>query len=567
MATGGNRALQDQVNTLSAHIKSLINADLKEICRGENLAVSGVKAGLQSRIIQRLEELASTGDSPGIARLRYRVQNHGRAPPDSQPPTYPTSAVPGLNMQGQNGFGRPPGQTQAPLCTHTDTDADSLVARILFKQSPFYEIQDTLAAPIYLEVTPNHRTNANGQITLNDATCAQLRADTNMRVMIYCASEGPLDQFSRTEISFPAQFEVKIGADEVKANFKGLKNKAGSTRPADITDQIRKVPGYRNNVQITYALTQKASPTERFTIIIHLVKKRSVEELTKKIQDKGVIAKETTIREMQKKANDPDIVLGSTVMSLKDPVSTLRIAIPCRSAVCNHNQCFDVSSFLQLQEQAPTWTCPHCNKVVGFDSLAVDQYAKEILQSVSGSTDQVTIEPDGTWSQGANTENQTPRNGTVANDEDDSDDLVEISDYRLNNLKVEAAGSPLSLARTPPMSSREASTALSAPRSSHKRTSDVIDLTLSDDDEPRPAKKVAYHTPSSLPDPSRNGYRAPSYRPQGSTQPPLPRPPNGAPPFRLAHSPPQPYTYPPRPSAPSTSYPNAGSYNDYSSSP
>ncbi|KAF2811455.1 zf-MIZ-domain-containing protein [Mytilinidion resinicola] len=478
MATGGSRALQDQVISLSARIKSLINADLKEICRGENLAVSGVKAGLQARIIQRLEELASTGDSAGIERLRYRVQNHGHAPPDTQPPTYQTSAAAGLNMQGQNGFGRPPGQVQP--------HRPSFQTRILFKQSPFYEIQDTLSSPIYLEVTPAHRTNANGHITLNEATCALLRADTNMRVMIYSASEGPLDAFSRTDISFPTQMEVKIGADEVKANFKGLKNKPGSTRPADITDQIRKVPGYRNNIQIAYALTQK-----RFTIIIHLVKKRSVEELTQRIQDKGVIAKETTLREMQKKANDPDLVLGSTVMSLKDPVSTLRIAIPCRSAICNHNQCFDVSSFLQLQEQAPTWTCPQCNKVVTFESLAVDQYFQEILQSVPRSTDQVTIEPDGSWSQGSNTENQTPRNGTVAKYEDDSDDLIEISDYRVNNLKTEAASTPLSLARTPPMSSREASTALSAPRSSHKRTSDVIDLTLSDDDEPRPAKKTS----------------------------------------------------------------------------
>jgi len=38
---------------VEAKIKALINSDLKEICRGENLAVSGVKAALQSRIIDR----------------------------------------------------------------------------------------------------------------------------------------------------------------------------------------------------------------------------------------------------------------------------------------------------------------------------------------------------------------------------------------------------------------------------------------------------------------------------------------------------------------------------------
>jgi E3 SUMO-protein ligase PIAS1 len=62
------------------------------------------------------------------------------------------------------------------------------------------------------------------------------------------------------DIIFPSQFEVRINGDEVKANYKGLKNKPGSTRPADITDLVRKSPAnYRNNLVITYALTQKAS--------------------------------------------------------------------------------------------------------------------------------------------------------------------------------------------------------------------------------------------------------------------------------------------------------------------
>lgn len=73
------------------------------------------------------------------------------------------------------------------------------------------------------------------------------------------------------------------------------------------------------------------------------------------------------------KANDPDLVATSTVMSLKDPLSRARMTLPCRSTVCTHNQCFDAKSFLQLQEQAPTWTCPVCNKSISFEALAVDQ--------------------------------------------------------------------------------------------------------------------------------------------------------------------------------------------------
>lgn len=77
---------------------------------------------------------------------------------------------------------------------------------------------------------------------------------------------------------------------------------------------------------------------------------------------------------MKSKAQDPDIVATSTIMSLKCPLSTLRIDVPCRSLSCKHNQCFDASSYLQLQEQAPTWTCPVCNKIANFESLLIDQY-------------------------------------------------------------------------------------------------------------------------------------------------------------------------------------------------
>lgn len=126
----------------------------------------------------------------------------------------------------------------------------------------------------------------------------------------------------------------------------------------------------------------------------------------------------------------------------------------------------------------------------------------------------MTIEPDGKWSTGATQTGPATSNGThkpQAHDPDSDDDIVELSDYRINSIKAEATNTPISLARTPPMSSREPSMVGSAaPRSGtgSKRTHDVVDLTLSDDeddDEPvRPNKRVAYSTPSSNPDPVRN---------------------------------------------------------------
>ena len=199
-------------------------------------------------------------------------------------------------------------------------------------------------------------------------------------------------------------------------------------------------------------------------------------------------------------------------MSLKDPISTMRMTLPCRATVCTHNQCFDGSYFLQLQEQAPTWTCPVCSKTLTYHSLCVDQYVQDILEKTTTSIEQITIEPDGQWRPVVQGDDATGSRGSkgpvrATYDNDSDEDIIEIQDTRVDRVKNEAASITPGIAQqTPPLSSREASTAAPAPvRPGSKRGSAVIDLTLSDDDEPpRPAKRMytsqstSYNTPASL---------------------------------------------------------------------
>jgi E3 SUMO-protein ligase PIAS1 len=97
-------------------------------------------------------------------------------------------------------------------------------------------------------------------VILTDAICGRLKADSSLRVLLFGALEQPLSAYTRLDIAFPSQIEVRINNDEVKANYKGLKNKPGSTRPADITSHLRTTPAnYRHTLSVTYALTQKAS--------------------------------------------------------------------------------------------------------------------------------------------------------------------------------------------------------------------------------------------------------------------------------------------------------------------
>ena len=214
----------------------------------------------------------------------------------------------------------------------------------------------------------SNRSTLNLPVKLSEEVCQRLRNDNSVRIYLFGASDPFAGPHGRNDIAFPQQLDVRINQEEFRANFKGLKNKPGSTRPADITSFVRKQPTYSNNIAITYALTSK-----KFQVVAMLVKKHSIDHLVSLIQKRGVISKERVLRDMRAKADDADIVATAHNMSLKDPLSMSRIRLACRSTICNHNQCFDAACFLQLQEQAPTWTCPICNKVTSFEGIVIDQ--------------------------------------------------------------------------------------------------------------------------------------------------------------------------------------------------
>lgn len=353
---------------------------------------------------------------------------------------------------------------------------------------------------------PQNRHTVRTVISLTQDVSARLRGDTGLRLLLYCGTG--VNQYSVVDVAFPNQLEVKINNDDVKSNFKGLKNKPGSTKPADITDKVRKNAGYQNQLSITYALTQK-----RYSFAVYLVRHVSADALTDRIKagrhGGGIITKQRVLDEMHKANSDDDIAATSVRMSLKDPISTMRINLPVRSTVCTHNQCFDGAMFIQLNEQAPQWVCPVCSKSVSYESLCVDKYFEEILQQTPTSIEKVDIEPDGKWhviKEDAEPKNQSSRDNRAAYDNDFSDDeIVEVPHpepkKRTSNGVGLGSGSTPSLLspmpglamNTPPLSSRGPSAApsTSSAQLGSKRPA-VIDLTLSDDEEeqpPRPAKR------------------------------------------------------------------------------
>ncbi|KAJ5476008.1 transcriptional regulator family: Zinc fingerMIZ-type [Penicillium sp. IBT 31633x] len=511
-------SLSSEVTTLTAFIKTLTNPQLKDLLRYESLPVSGLKATLQFRIIQRLQFL-SESDTISFDALARRIratafpntvpyQSHTGPqyqppPPVSQSPAQSRSTAPGISMSPHPYTSGP----SAPL-VKPPVAAHKSPGPLIFKESPFFTILESLTPVVECKVREQTRDSIELKVMLSQQQAYRLQTDPNIRVMVYCAGDSGLTQYTKSDIAFPHQVELKVNLDEVKANLRGLKNKPGTTQPADITNWIRKKPNYPNNIVMTYALTQKVElatfPTyPKFFTLANLVKQHPIDELVSQLKTRKLISKEQVIREMQNRANDSEIVATSSVMSLKCPLSTLRIQVPCRSIVCTHNQCFDASSFLELQKQAPTWTCPVCSKSTSFESLQVDQYVDDILKTTSSNIDQVTVEPDGVWSSPTDSDARKLGGMTPTSDDDDDDDLIEISEPGVPAVKQEPGRANIALERTPAQSqSREASTPSSVMRMSSKKRpiSQVIDLTESGDEEDEspvpPCKRPAPSLPS-----------------------------------------------------------------------
>ncbi|KAF3388280.1 E3 SUMO-protein ligase pli1 [Talaromyces pinophilus] len=469
-------------------IKTMTNVQMKEALRSEGLAVSGVKISLQLRLIEYLERMYQRGsidDYERIARKLYTI-----AGIQNQFPSSTTTDTTTYTAQQSYVPSRP--TTSKDVYSSKMPSQPFASGRLMFKESPFYKILEPLSSTVECKVREQTRDTVELKFTLSSTTAQRLQEDPNLRVMVFCAADSGLNQFSKSDIAFPYQVELKANLDEVKANLRGLKNRPGSTRPADITSYIRKRAGYTNLVAMTFALTQK-----KFYVVVNLVKRHPVEELVAALKARNRITRDQVLREMRSRAHDADIVATSTVMSLKCPLSTLRIEIPCRSISCTHNQCFDASSFLQLQEQAPTWTCPVCNKSTSFESLQIDQYVEDILHSTSTDLEQVTIEPNGVWH--TDKKEESEKHGQASPDSDS--DFVEITDLFTPKLKREATSSEprATLLATPVTVTQNVSKGAtpSIPRSSQKRPAPaVVDLTLSDDDDDddlpvRPPKRQA----------------------------------------------------------------------------
>jgi len=100
------------------------------------------------------------------------------------------------------------------------------------------------------------RHTVTSQLCLSQPTLNRIRDDRDLRVMVFCAVDAPGVPHP-SDIAFPAQVDLRVNSETYSGNLRGIKKKPGTTRPADITNLLRKIANYTNNISLVYQATDK----------------------------------------------------------------------------------------------------------------------------------------------------------------------------------------------------------------------------------------------------------------------------------------------------------------------
>jgi hypothetical protein len=73
-------------------------------------------------------------------------------------------------------------------------------------------------------------------------------------------------------------------------------------------------------------------------------------------------SRQLAIEKLSVQDNDLEIETSTLKASLLCPLMKCRISIPGRSIHCKHVQCFDLTSYLYMNEKKQTWNCPNLKR-------------------------------------------------------------------------------------------------------------------------------------------------------------------------------------------------------------
>ena len=234
-------------------------------------------------------------------------------------------------------------------------------------------------------------------VTIDPEQAKQLQTP-QYQLRLFCttmeAHAASLSGRNPATVEFPLTCEARVNGQPLSINLRGSKKNIGRVPPPNLNKDkmLSMATGRPNRIELTYTNAPK-----RHVLVAAICEVTSVETLVERLRSKQLKSKEDLLSRMRQEAEDDDIEAGAATMSLKCPLSYMRITTPCRSTHCSHVQCFDAYSFFSVNEQSPSWACPVCHKNIKVEDLFMDGYVNEILQKVPQDEESVIVEPDGSW--------------------------------------------------------------------------------------------------------------------------------------------------------------------------
>jgi len=280
---------------------------------------------------------------------------------------------------------------------------------------PFYDVMSELLKPASLLaqggsrfhetrfdfcLTPSQATDiaSNRDVTPGSRTDFLYQIQLRFCPLVTATETGKVPEASD---EFPPNLNVHVNGKMVQLPNPIPTNKPGvepkrPPKPVNITPQCKLSPILPNTIGVKWA----AEYGKGWVIAISLVLKLTSDDLLDRLKKKGTREPAYTKNLIKEKLNndDEDVAMDSLKVTLTCPLGKMRMRVPCRPATCNHMQCFDASTFLQMNERKPTWNCPVCDKKALYDDLLIDGYFQEILDSKeTADENEIMLEKDGSW--------------------------------------------------------------------------------------------------------------------------------------------------------------------------
>ncbi|XP_043700650.1 E3 SUMO-protein ligase SIZ1-like isoform X2 [Telopea speciosissima] len=98
--------------------------------------------------------------------------------------------------------------------------------------------------------------------------------------------------------------------------------------------------------------------------------------------------------------SDLEVVADSITVNLRCPMSGSRMKIAGRFKPCAHMGCFDLDTFVELNQRSRKWQCPICLKNYSLENLIIDPYFNcitTLMRDCGEDVNDIDVRPDGSW--------------------------------------------------------------------------------------------------------------------------------------------------------------------------